>query len=90
MAERARGSDVKISRIGVLHHPKIPKTQQVAGEIADFVGQQGVVAWLASTWDEPRVRDQVEHLEREMTLYDAEELAPEDPREARKRKQQGQ
>jgi NAD+ kinase len=52
----------------VLHHPKIPETQQVAGEIAEFVGQQGVVAWLASTWDEPRVRDQVEHLDLALVL----------------------
>jgi len=68
VAERARGSNVNISRIGVLHHPKIPETQQVAGEIAEFVGQQGVVAWLASTWDEPRVRDQVEHLDLALVL----------------------
>jgi NAD+ kinase len=52
----------------VLHHPKIPETQKVAAEIAEFVGQQGVVAWLASTWDEPRVRDQVEHLDLALVL----------------------
>jgi NAD+ kinase len=68
VAERASASDVNISRIGVLHHPKIPETQKVATEIAEFVGQQGVVAWLASTWDEPRVRDQVEHLDLALVL----------------------
>jgi NAD+ kinase len=68
VAERARQSDVRISRIGVLHHPKIPATQQVAAEIADFVGKRGIVAWLASTWDEPRVRDQVEYLDLALVL----------------------
>jgi NAD+ kinase len=57
-----------ISRIGVLYHPKIPPTQQVAHEISAFVGQRGIVAWLASTWDEPRVRDQVEHLDLALVL----------------------
>jgi NAD+ kinase len=47
----------------VLYHPKIPPTQRVAREVADLIGQRGCTAWLASTWDEPRVRDQVEHLD---------------------------
>jgi NAD+ kinase len=68
MAQDTHQSDLKISRIGVLHHPKIPKTQRVAAEIADFVGERGISAWLASTWDEPRVRDQVEHLDLAVVL----------------------
>jgi NAD+ kinase len=54
---------LNIARVGVLYHPKIPPTQRVAREIADLIGQQGCSAWLASTWDEPRVRDQVEQLD---------------------------
>jgi len=68
LAERADSSCLNISRIGVLYHPKIPETQRVAHEIADFVGQHSCVAWLASTWDEPRVRDQVEHLDLALVL----------------------
>jgi NAD+ kinase len=68
MAERAHQSKLNITRIGVLHHPKIPQTQQVAAEIADYVGQQGVSVWMASTWDEPQVRDQVEHLDLALVL----------------------
>jgi NAD+ kinase len=68
MAERAHQSKLNIARIGILHHPKIPQTQQVAAEIADYVGQQGVSVWMASTWDEPRVRDQVEHLDLALVL----------------------
>jgi NAD+ kinase len=68
MAERAHQSNVNISRIGVLYHPKIPQTLRVAHEIVEFVGQQGISAWLASTWDEPRVRDQVEHLDLALVL----------------------
>jgi NAD+ kinase len=61
-------SHPNIARIGILHHPKIPPTQRVAHEIADFVGGQGVTAWLASTWDEPRVRDQVAYLDLALVL----------------------
>lgn len=61
-------SELKIARIGVLHHPKIPLSQRVAREIAEFVGQRGVSAWLASTWDEPRVRDQVEQIDLALVL----------------------
>jgi NAD+ kinase len=68
VAERARQSKVSIARIGVLHHPKIPETQQVAAKIADFLERQGIAAWLASTWDEPNVRDQVEHLDLALVL----------------------
>jgi len=68
LAERTNTLCLNISRIGVLYHPKIPETQRVAHEIADFVGQQSCVAWLASTWDEPRVRDQVEHLDLALVL----------------------
>lgn len=68
MVERASAGDVNIARIGVLYHPKIPATQQVAREVADFVGQRGITAWLASTWDEPRVRDQVEDLDLALVL----------------------
>jgi NAD+ kinase len=68
MAERAREPGVAISRIGVLYHPMIPRTQRVAGEIAHFVGQRGITAWIASTWDEPRVRDQVERLDLVLVL----------------------
>jgi NAD+ kinase len=68
MVERTRQSVIKFARIGVLHHPKIPETQRVAAEITDFVGQMDVTAWLASTWDEPRIRDQVEHLDLALVL----------------------
>lgn len=68
MVERAHQSNVTIDRVGVLYHPKIPETQQVAKEITEFLGERGVTAWVASTWDEPRVRDQVEHLDLALVL----------------------
>ena len=68
MAERTQQSNVNIARIGVLHHPKIPETQRVAGEITDFVGKLGISAWLASTWNEPRIRDQVAYLDLALVL----------------------
>jgi NAD+ kinase len=68
MAEDARPSDIDIARIGVLYHPKIPQTQRVAGAIIDFVAQLNISSWRASTWDEPRVRDQVEFLDLVLVL----------------------
>lgn len=68
MAEGSGRSDLNISRIGILYHPKIPATQRVARDISEFVGERGVAAWLASTWDEPRVRDQVEDLDLALVL----------------------
>jgi NAD+ kinase len=68
MVKGAHQSTVNINRIGVLYHPKIPETQRIASQVIDFVGQRGVAAWLASTWDEPRVRDQVEHLDLALVL----------------------
>jgi NAD+ kinase len=68
MAEGTPEQDVTISRIGVLYHPKISLTQSVASEITQFVGERGISAWIASTWDEPRVRDQVEHLDMALVL----------------------
>jgi NAD+ kinase len=40
----------------------------VADEIIAYVGERGVAAWLASTWDEPRVRDQAEFLDLALVL----------------------
>jgi len=68
MAEGPHRSDISVTRVGILYHPKIPQTQRVAREIADFMGQRGVATWLASTWDQPRVRDQVEQLDLALVL----------------------
>lgn len=51
-----------VHRVGVLYHPKIAPTLAVARQIADFLAERDVVAWLASTWDEPTVRAQVPDL----------------------------
>ncbi len=68
LANSIEPSELNFARTGVLYHPKIPLTQRVAREVAEFLGQQGVTAWLASTWDEPRVRDQVERLDLALVL----------------------
>jgi NAD+ kinase len=40
-----------IKAVGVLDHPKLPETGPVAAEIADALGEWGVKAFRAKTWD---------------------------------------
>ncbi len=68
MAQRTADPSMSITRVGILYHPKIPATQHVAQEIADFCGGRGIATWIASTWDEPRVRDQVDQLDLALVL----------------------
>jgi NAD+ kinase len=42
--------------IGILYHPKVPKTQDVAREIRAGLAAHGVSTWVASAWDEDEVK----------------------------------
>jgi NAD+ kinase len=45
--------------IGILHQPRIPETEPLAAEIADWLAAQGVEAWAGSTWDEALINGQM-------------------------------
>jgi len=42
--------------IGVLHHPKIPRTQEMALELSARLEKEGVHAWTYSAWDEDLIK----------------------------------
>lgn len=51
-----------MSVVGILHHPKIPASQPLAGEICEWLEDQGIEAWAGSTWDEESVAAQTARL----------------------------
>lgn len=57
-----------MKRIGILHHPKLPQSQPLAREIADWLAARGVSPWQASAWDEAVVEAEIEALELLITL----------------------
>lgn len=48
-----------LTRIAVLHHPKVEATQGVARAISDWLQARGLTTWLAYTWDEALVRPEM-------------------------------
>jgi NAD+ kinase len=55
-------------RIGILHHPKLPQSQSLAQEIADWLAARDVSSWQASSWNEAIVGKEIESLELLITL----------------------
>ncbi len=49
--------------VGVLDHPKLPETRVVAAEIADTLGDWGVQAYRAKTWDTPALRSFIDKVD---------------------------
>ena len=49
--------------VGVLDHPKLPETRLVAAEIADALGEWGVQAYRAKTWDTPALRSFIDKVD---------------------------
>jgi len=57
-----------VKAIGLLHHPKIPESQILAQEIADWLEARGIQAWAGSAWDEEEVRQHVAEFDLLVTL----------------------
>ena len=57
-----------MKRIGILHHPKLPQSQPLAGEIAGWLAARGHSPWQASSWDETLVETEIENLDLLITL----------------------
>lgn len=55
-------------RIGILHHPKLPQSQSLAQEIADWLAARDISSWQASSWNEAVVEKEIESLELLITL----------------------
>ena len=46
-------------RFGILHHPKLPRSQPLADEIAAYLVARGLQAWTGSSWDPDGIRGQI-------------------------------
>ena len=57
-----------LSRVGVLHHPKIAESQPLADEITARLRTLGAQVWVGSTWDEDAVHTQIVQLDVLVTL----------------------
>jgi len=57
-----------MQRIGLLHHPKLPVTQPLAETLARQAEQNGLQAWIGSTWDVESVAGEVANLDLLVTL----------------------
>jgi NAD+ kinase len=55
-------------RFGLLHHPKIPRSQSMAEETEMALKELGASVWCASAWDEAKVRRQAQQSDLVITL----------------------
>jgi len=46
-----------ISRVGILHHPRLPESRRLAADLADRARELGAATWLASIRDEQAIED---------------------------------
>src|SRR6266542_1311196 len=53
---------------GVLFHPKIPKTADIAHELRTRLEQQSVQCWIASAWDEVAISARLDVTQMLVTL----------------------
>ncbi|MDY7040245.1 MAG: NAD(+)/NADH kinase [Chloroflexota bacterium] len=49
----------ELAHIGLLHHPKIPQSQTLAAEIAEWLRERGRTVWLGSALDEQAIAERV-------------------------------
>lgn len=57
-----------IRRVGILHHPRIPQTLELANQLAERVRGVEGTAWLASAWDQSAMVRQMPGLDLMVTL----------------------
>lgn len=55
-------------RIGILHHPKIPQSQPLAQEIAEWLETRDLSPWQASAWNQATVEEKTKDLDLLITL----------------------
>ncbi|MBI5876672.1 MAG: NAD(+)/NADH kinase [Chloroflexi bacterium] len=61
-------ANIVMQTIGILHHPKIPRTQEVAQELCARLAQEGVCTWSLSAWDEEQIKPLLPQTEMLITL----------------------
>lgn len=48
-----------MTRIGILHHPKVTESQPLAVEIEGWLAERGITAWTGSSYDDARMEEMV-------------------------------
>lgn len=48
-----------MTTIGILHQPRLPETKMMATQIANWLGNRDVDAWVGSTWDEEGINNHI-------------------------------
>jgi NAD+ kinase len=66
-SQSASGKNV-FEHVGLLYHPKIAESQNMAADILEFLEGRGVSAWVGSAWDEASVSGQTAQLDLLVTL----------------------
>jgi len=57
-----------VKKLGLLHHPKLPESLDLAEEMARYLEERGVSPWLCSAWDEEEITCHVSDLDLLITL----------------------
>jgi NAD+ kinase len=57
-----------MKKVGLLHHPKLPQSLDLAKEMAHHLEERGVSPWLGSAWDEEEVARHVGDFDLLITL----------------------
>jgi NAD+ kinase len=57
-----------VKKVALLHHPKLPASLDLAGEMAQYLEERGVSPWLCSAWDEDEIARHVDALDFVITL----------------------
>jgi len=57
-----------MNRIGILHHPRKPRSLTLAEEMASMLRQRGCEPWVGSSWDEAAIAARVATLDLIITL----------------------
>lgn len=59
---------MSISRVGILHHPRLPQSWALAQEISRLLSDWGCTAWQASAWEEKAIAQEIGRLDMLITL----------------------
>ncbi len=64
IVNNAESDVLNLKSVGVLYHPRLPVSFELAEEIARMLHEQWqVTVWQGSTWDEPAVQERLPHLD---------------------------
>lgn len=57
-----------MKRVGLLYHPRVEASRELAEQLYDRLASYGVELWMESAWDEESIRQQLNHSDLVITL----------------------